>query len=60
MAVCGEAFVRGIKERLGIRAQGRKVVTGESGFELSILAWSDSNKLNLITRIRDTIFRGGS
>ena len=30
----GEAFVRGIKERLGIRAKGRKVVGGESGFEL--------------------------
>ena len=30
----GEAFVRGIKERLGIRAKGRKVVRGESRFEL--------------------------
>ncbi len=30
----GEAFVRRIKERLGIRAKGRKVVRGESRFEL--------------------------
>ena len=29
-----EAFVRGIKERLGIRAKRRKVVRGESRFEL--------------------------
>jgi len=35
VAVGGEAFVRGIKERLGIRARGRKVVRGESGFELT-------------------------
>jgi len=34
IAVGGEAFVRGIKERLGIRAKGRKVVRGESRFEL--------------------------
>ena len=34
IAVGGEAFARGIKERLGIRAKGRKVVRGESGFEL--------------------------
>jgi hypothetical protein len=26
--------VRGVKERLGIRAKGRKVVRGESRFEL--------------------------
>jgi hypothetical protein len=32
--VGGEAFVRRIKERLGIRAKGRKVVRGESRFEL--------------------------
>ena len=34
IAVAGEAFVRRIKERLGIRAKGRKVVRVESGFEL--------------------------
>ena len=34
IAVGGEAFVRRIKEGLGIRAKGRKVVGGESGFEL--------------------------
>ncbi len=34
IAVGGEAFVRRIKERLGIRAKGRKVVRGESRFEL--------------------------
>ncbi len=34
IALGGEAFVRGIKERLGIRAKGRKVVRGESRFEL--------------------------
>jgi len=32
--VGGEAFGRGIKEHLGIRTKGRKVVRGESGFEL--------------------------
>jgi len=32
--VGGEAFVRRMKERLGIRAKGRKVVRGESRFEL--------------------------
>ena len=30
----GEAFVRRMKERLGIRAKGRKVVRGESRVEL--------------------------
>jgi len=34
IALGGEAFVRGIKERLGIRAKGRKVVRVESRFEL--------------------------
>jgi len=34
IAVGGEAFVRRIKEGLGIRAKGRKVVGGESRFEL--------------------------
>jgi len=34
IAVGREAFVRGIKERLGIRAKGKKVVRGESRFEL--------------------------
>jgi hypothetical protein len=33
--VGGEGFMRGIKERLGIRGKGRKVVRGESGFELT-------------------------
>jgi hypothetical protein len=32
--VGSEAFVRGIKERLGIRAKRRKVVRGESRFGL--------------------------
>jgi hypothetical protein len=44
IAVGGEAFVRGIKECLGMGAKGRKVVRGESGVELRILAWSDPNK----------------
>jgi hypothetical protein len=42
--VGGEAFVRRIKERLGMRAKGRKTVRGESRLELSILAWPDCNK----------------
>jgi hypothetical protein len=43
IAVGGEGFVRGIKERLGIRAKGRKGMRGESGFELRILDSSDPN-----------------
>jgi len=43
IAVGGEAFVRRIKERFGLRAKGRKVMRGESTFEWSILAWSDPN-----------------
>jgi putative transposase len=34
IAVGAEGFVRRIKERLGIRAKGKKVVRGESGFGL--------------------------
>ena len=34
IAVGGESFLRAIKERLGIRAKGRKVAGGESRFEL--------------------------
>jgi len=34
IAVGGEAFVRIIKERLGIRAKGRKIEGGQSRFEL--------------------------
>jgi hypothetical protein len=33
----GEAFVRGIKEGLGIREKERKVGRGEGGFESSIV-----------------------
>jgi len=34
IAVGSESFLRAIKERLGIRAKGRRVVGGESRFEL--------------------------
>ena len=34
IAVGSESFLRAIKERLGIRAKGRKVVGGASRFEL--------------------------
>ena len=34
IGVGSESFLRAIKERLGIRAKGRKVVRGENRFEL--------------------------
>jgi hypothetical protein len=34
IAVNSESFLRAIKERLGIRAKGKKVAGGESRFEL--------------------------